>query len=303
MSFKLTILGTSSALPTTKRYTSAHVLNVHERFFLVDCGEATQVQLRRNKIRFSKLDYIFISHLHGDHFYGIFGLISTFALLGRTKPLHLFAHPKLENIINTVLGSEVPPFKIEYHALEYDKENKILDLKHLEVYSFPLKHRTQTCGFLFKEKEKLPNIKKEKILEYNLSITEIIAIKNGSGLTLESGELIKNEQLVIPPKRPRSYAYLSDTKYSDKYAPLLQQVDLLYHEATFDASKSKMAKKTGHSTAEDAANFAQLTNAKKLLMGHLSARYNDVKLHEKEAQKIFKNATFVNDNDTFTIKN
>jgi len=303
MSFKLTILGSGSALPTTKRFTSAHVLNVHERFFLIDCGEGTQVQLRRNKAKFSKLDHIFISHLHGDHFYGLFGLISTLGMLGRKSTLHIYAHPRLESIINSVLSSEEVNFKIEYHNLQFDESKLILETKHLEVTSFPLKHRTQTCGFLFKEKQKQANIRKDVVTEYNLTIPEILHVKNGSDLTLETGEVIANSILTTPPKVPRSYAYLSDTKYSIKYKILLQNVDLLYHEATFLAIESKLAKKTGHSTSVDAANFAKETNAKKLLLGHLSARYKDGEVHQEEARKIFPNSVFVNDNDTFIVKN
>lgn len=301
MSFKLTILGSSSAHPTAKRFPTAHVLNVNERLFLIDCGEGTQIQLRRFKIKFSRINDIFISHLHGDHYLGIFGLISSYNLLGRTNDLHIYAHSDLKEKINFILKSEKLNFKIIYHDLRYSEPQTILETKSIIVKSFPLTHRIQTCGFNFKEKEKLRNIDKKAIEKYKLGIADIVKIKNGYDFTTKSGETIPNNKLSFAPAPPRSYSYCSDTLYSEKIIPVLENTTLLYHEATFADDMRKLAQKTMHSTASDAARIAQKSNSERLIIGHFSSRYYNLEKHKEEAKAIFPNTEIVNDGDVFEV--
>ena len=303
MSFSLTILGSSSALPTTLRYPTAQVLNAFERFFLIDCGEGTQVQLRRYKIKFSRLNRILISHLHGDHVLGLIGLISTFNLLGRKTPLHIYAHSELEKLIRF----QIEFFKMDlsydlvFHPLNFKRSQLVYEDEKIVVTSFPLKHRIPTCGFLFKEKPALPNLKKEMIQKYDIPISEMVAIKNGSDLHLENGTIIPNDQLTTPAKPARSYAFVTDTLPQPQIAELIQDVDVLYHEATFPEERAEWAQNTFHCTGKQAGEIARLANAKKLLLGHFSARYKSVADIVNEARSVFPNATAVNDGDTFEI--
>ncbi len=304
MPFELTILGSSSALPTSERYPTAQVLNILGRFFLIDCGEGTQIQLRRNKIGFSRLKHIFISHLHGDHYYGLIGLISTLNLLGIRSDIHIYSPSELKGLIQPQLdfikgGMNV---NLVFHPLNFKKEQKIYSDKRVEVFSFPVKHSISTCGFLFKEVGKQPNIRKEAIREYNIPIAQIKEIKAGAGFTTESGVVISNKKLTIPPPRPRSYAFCTDTAYSEKIVESIKNVDLLYHEATFLEELSEFAAKTRHSTAADAAKIAKLANAGKLIIGHFSARFNDTRLFEKEAKSIFENTVAVKEGMVFKVK-
>jgi len=303
MTFSVTILGSNSALPTTKRYPTAQVLNVSERFFLVDCGEGTQLQLRRNHIKFSKINNIFISHLHGDHLFGLIGFISTLGLLGRNNDLHIYANKDLEAILTpqTDYFCKDIKFKIIYHHLNSKKAETIFEDKKVEVISFPLKHRVPTCGFLFREKPKEPNIRKDAIAKYGLSISDIVAIKNGADYFGDDGKIIEPAKLVLPPPTPLSYAFCSDTKYHPAIIPIIQDVDLLYHEATFADEHEKLAKKTTHSTARQAATIAKEAGAKKLILGHFSSRYDDLSVLEKEAKEIFPNTSLVNDGDVWDV--
>ncbi len=289
MIFSLTILGTSSALPTSKRFPTAHVLNVHERLFLIDCGEGTQMQLRKNNLRLSKLDSIFISHVHGDHTLGLVGLISSLNLLGRKAELKIYAHSSLEHILNTNLNFFIEELKFPLTFIPLDAKNHttILTTDKVIVESFPLKHRIYSNGFLFREVPKQPNIKKDAIEKYSLGLKDIVSIKNGADFITEEGEVIPNHTLTIPPKTPRSYAYCSDTQYFEKITQHIANVDLLYHEATFGEEMSALARKTGHSTAGQAAKIARLANAKKLIIGHYSSRYKDVTPLLDEAREIF----------------
>ena len=289
MKFSLTILGSNSAFPTSKRFPTAHVLNVHERFFLIDCGEGTQHQIRRNRFRFSKINHIFISHLHGDHYFGIFGLLSTMALLGRKADLHIFGLPDLKTIIDFQLNYfyEELPYKIVFHPLQYKYEEIIYSDKHVEVTSFPLKHRIPTCGFLFRETTKELRIKKDMIDFYQIPIKEIGRIKQGADFTNDEGELIPNNQLTHPPLPQRSYAFCSDTTYSEKIIPFIQNTDLLYHEATFLHELADQAKSSGHSTALQAGMIAKQAQVKKLIIGHFSSRYKDVTPLVEEARSVF----------------
>jgi len=289
MSFHLTILGTSSALPTSDRYPTAHVLTVHERLFLIDCGEGTQMQMRRYRIRFGKLEHIFISHLHGDHVFGLYGLLSTLNLMGRKNPIYLYGPIDLERLLNQHFADfDIHlNFEIKFTGISGNKQQLILDTKRITVTAFPLKHRVPTYGYLFREKEADLKILKEKILEYNISIKDIAAIKKGADLKMSDGQVIPNNILTVPAPAPKSYAFCSDTKYFKKLSSYVRGVDLLYHEATFDKSKTELAHQVGHSTASEAATVALEAGVKKLLIGHFSARYRDSSELEAEARQIF----------------
>jgi len=304
MTFSVTILGSNSALPTTKRYPTAQVLNVSERFFLIDCGEGTQLQLRSNKIKFSRINNIFISHLHGDHVFGLIGLISTFGLLGRTNDLHIYAHSDLEKILQPQIDYFCNDLRFElvFHHLNPREPELIFEDKNLEVTSFPLKHRVPTCGFLFREKQKQPNIIKEAISEFNLGIADIVKIKKGEPFYDGSGNPVDPDKLIIPPPVPRSYAFCSDTGYNPAMIPVIKDVNLLYHESTFADEHIDLAKKTTHSTARQAATIAKEANAGKLILGHFSSRYDDLSILEKEAREVFQETYLVNDGDVWKIK-
>ncbi|MCK5029252.1 MAG: ribonuclease Z [Bacteroidales bacterium] len=304
MTFELTILGSSSAVPTSKRNLTAHVLNVHERFFLIDCGEGTQLQIRRNKIRFGKINHIFISHLHGDHIFGLFGLLSTFNLLNREKDLHIYAHPNLEEILNQHLDyfEKSMSYKIIYHHLN-PKENKIIfEDERLIVETIPLKHRVPTCGFLFRETPHLRNLKKDVVKDHKILISKIRGIQEGNDYVNDDGEVILNSKLTLPPYKTRSYAYCTDTMYSEKIVPIIKNVDLLFHEATLAKNMKKQAKETSHSTSYDAASIAKKANVKKLIIGHFSARYKDVEPLVNEARSIFPETYSAEDGEKHTVE-
>jgi ribonuclease Z len=304
LTFELTILGSSSAVPTSKRNLTAHVLNAHERFFLIDCGEGTQLQIRRNKIKFGKINHIFISHLHGDHIFGLFGLISTFSLLNRQTDLHIYAHQELEKILNQHIEyfERTLPFKIVYHYLNSKKNEIIYEDKRITIETIPLKHRIPSCGFLFKEKPHLRNLKKNAVQKYEIPIKEIQKIKEGADLTLANGSIIPNAELTLAPYKHRSYAYCTDTAYAEKIVPILKNVDLLFHEATFTEQLKSQAKKTFHSTAKQAATIAQKANAKKLIIGHFSARYKDVTPLIQEAREIFATTFAAEDGERYVVE-
>ncbi len=291
MAFTLTILGSSSALPTSERFTSAHILNVYEHLFLIDCGEGTQIRLRQNKIPFSKIDHIFISHLHGDHFFGIFGLLSSFNILGRKNTIHIYSFPGIKEIINTSLkcaGQEFS-FPVIYHDLDNGGSNVIYSDKRLEVTSFPLNHRVPTCGFVFREKNKEKRITKSAINEYRIPISKINGIKKGNDFITDEGKIIKNELLTTNPEPPVSYAYCSDTLFNPEIIPFINKVSLLYHEATFLDDFSERAIKTYHTTARQAAEIAKIAEAGKLLIGHFSVRYKNFEGFLEESRNVFEN--------------
>jgi ribonuclease Z len=290
---KLTILGSSSALPTSERFPSAHVLNAHERLFLIDCGEGTQMQLRKNRIRLAKINHIFISHLHGDHVFGLYGLLSTFSLMGRKAPVHLYAPEKYYQIFNSHLDDfDIRlSFEIDFIPLKGKDPVQILNDKYLTVSSFPLDHRVPAFGFLFREKLSERNIIKEKIEEYHIPTVRIPAIKKGEDFVTADGIIIKNEDITFPPTVPLSYAYCSDTKYFRRLASFVRGVTLLYHEATFDKSLDQLAAITGHSTTLDAAKTALDAEVGSLIIGHFSARYKNISFLVEEARSLFP-ATF-----------
>ena len=303
MSFSLTILGTSSALPTSKRNLTAHLVNHDERFFLIDCGEGTQIQLRRFKTKFTRINHIFISHLHGDHVFGLFGLISSFSMLGRKAPLHIYSISKLEEILKSHFAffQEDIKYPIIYHSFNPKQSQVLYNDNKLEISTIPLKHRIPCVGFLFKELPKSLNIKKDIIDFYNLSIKDILRIKSGEDYISIEGNVIQNKQLTTNPLSPKSYAYCTDTKYTESIQTYAKGVTLLYHEATFIEKDAKLAKNTYHSTASQAAQAAVLLQSERLIIGHFSSRYKTDEAFLNEAKAIFPNTLLAEDGLTIQI--
>jgi ribonuclease Z len=303
MKFSLTILGSSSALPTSDRFLTAQVLNVNERFFLMDCGEGTQIQLRRCRIPFSKINHIFISHLHGDHVFGLPGLLSTFNLLGRVNDLHIHAHKSLKQILNQFLGQFYTNlgYNLIYHPLEDGKFSLTYEDKTLEIFSFPLQHRIECWGFLVREKVKMRNIRKEVIEMYGIPIKEIVNIKQGADFITSEGSIIENEKITIPPPSGKSFAFVTDTKFLPENAEILKGVDLLYHESTFLQEDAALAETTFHCTSVQAARMAELAQVKKLVIGHFSSRYKNSNLFLEQASSVFSNVELAEDCKTINI--
>ena len=288
--FQLLILGSSAATPTTTRNPTAQLLNIAERFFLIDCGEATQIQLRKYKARFQNINHIFISHLHGDHFFGLPGFLASMHLLGRKNELTIFAPPQLKEIIQLI--NKHSDTYLSYPITFIDTQNKTKELiwqdDKVEVYSLPLQHRINTTGFLFKEKPLPRNIDKYKLEKFNVSFSEIHKLKLGFDAVDNNGITIENHDLTIAPHAPRSYAFCSDTRFFEALASDISNVDLLYHEATFLEDKTDRASQTYHSTAKQAAEMAVLCKAKKLILGHFSARYDNLNEFLNEAKPVFE---------------
>lgn len=301
--FKLTILGCSSATPTSKRHPTSQVLNIGNSYFLIDCGEGTQIQLRKYKIKFQRINHIFISHLHGDHYLGLMGFLMSMHLLGRTEELHLYCKAELKEIIDIQLKHSQTGlcYPIIYHPLKYDESEIIYENDKLTVETILLSHRIPTCGFLFKEKSLLRSIIKEKLDEYNIPIEKIPGIKAGNDFITEKGILVPNKELTEEPPMPKAYAYCSDTCYMDSVAEKVKGVDLLYHEATFMNDRKERAKETFHSTTIDAGNIAKKANVKKLLIGHYSARYKELEPMLAETKTVFENSFLAHEGDTHQI--
>jgi len=262
------------------------------------------MQLRKYRIRLGKIHHIFISHLHGDHIFGIFGLLSSFSLLGREEPLHVFGPEGLEEMILDHLKffQNDLGFELYFHRIQCRRPAIIHEGKNISVLSLPLVHRIPTCGFLFREQPRERNILKEKISEYNIPLMDIVKIKQGADFVRPGGRPIPNAELTLPPRAPRSYAYCSDTRMNKDLLPLLEGVDLLYHEATFAHEDVSLAHETFHSTARQAADLAAEAGVGKLLIGHFSSRYKDTSLLEKEAREVFPDTVAVNDGDRFEIE-
>jgi len=301
--FNVTILGSNSAIPTIKRNPTAHLVNHNERYFLIDCAEGTQIQLRKYRIKMQRIHHIFISHLHGDHFFGLIGLISSMHLLGRKKELHIYAPPELENILNVQLEASqtelVYPFN--FHPIDPDKHDTIYEDEKLIVETIPLDHRIPTCGFLFKEKMGKRKLNKDLISELNIPVNEYLNLKNGSDYTDSNGQTTKNDQLTSEPHPTRSYAYCSDTGYYEKIIPIVKNVDLLYHEATFAHEMVDVAREKFHSTSVDAATIAKKAEAKNLIIGHFSTHYESSQELLKEAKTVFKNTRAASDGKTYDV--
>jgi len=301
--FELLILGSSSAAPTSYRNPSAQLLNIAERFFLIDCGEATQIQLRKYKAKFQKIDHIFISHLHGDHFFGLPGLLSSMHLLGRKQEINIYAAEPLKEIIDKInsVSETRMNYEVKWHFTKDDKLNLLFEDEKTQVFSFPMKHRIFCTGFLFKEKPLMRKIDKFQLEKNNISTAEIQKLRNGEDVLNEDGVLIKNKAVTIDPEPPRSFAYCSDTIYDEDMIQYIKNVNLLYHESTFLNDKVKRAKETFHSTAEQAAMIAAKADVNHLLLGHYSARYTDTELFVNEASPFFKNLTLANEGKKIKI--
>jgi len=292
MSISLTILGCHSATPRTFAHPTSQFLEINNRHFLIDCGEGTQVQLRKYKIKFSAINHVFISHLHGDHFFGLIGLISTFGLLKRTKELHIFGPKGIQEIITLQLkiSKSWVSYELIFHELENKNSELIFEDSNVEVYTIPLHHRIYTNGFLFKEKLGERKLNIEVIKEISeIDICDYQNLKNGKDFTSEDGTVIKNKILTFNPHKPLSYGYCSDTTYKPDIIPLIKNVDLLYHESTFLNDKKELAKTTKHATAEEAAIIAKKATVGQLILGHYSSRYNDLNLFKEEAETVFSN--------------
>ena len=304
MGFSVTILGNSSAKPTPKAHPSAQVVNLNEQYYLVDAGEGVQQQLIRRGINPLRLRAVFISHLHGDHCFGLFPLIATLGLEGKRTPLDIYAPAPMGEILEyhrRYFWDDLP-YEVKWHEVRTTEHAIIMQNNTLEVWSIPLRHRVPTAGYLFKEKQPGRNVDKFKIEKYGLSIAQIVAAKRGEDITLEDGQIIPNDELTYIPYQARSYAYLSDTAYSAKAAERVHGVDLLYHETTYSTSEAMFAKGRGHSTTIEAAKVAAKAEAKRLIIGHFSSRYKSHETLVEECRTIFPNSDIAAEGMTFNIE-
>ena len=301
--FELLILGSSAATPTANRNPTAQLLNIAERFFLIASGEGTQMQMRKYKARFQSVNHIFISHLHGDHFYGLPGFLASMHLLGRKNELTIYGPKELEEIINMIHkhSETYLNYPLNFVYTQNTSKQLIFEDEKVEVYSLPLKHRIATTGFLFKEKPLFRNIDKYKLEKMNVSFAEIHKLKQGLDAIDNNGNIIKNNELTLDPIKQRSYAFCSDTKFFEELSNDIKDVDLLYHESTFLEEKADRAKQTFHSTAKQAAQMAVLANAQKLILGHFSARYGHLEEFLEDAKPIFPNTELATEGQLFSL--
>ena len=300
---KLTILGSSASTPKINNYTTSQLLKIKNHHILIDCGEGIQMQLRKLKVNFNKISHVFISHLHGDHYFGLIGLISTFRLLGRVSDLNIYAPEGLQEIINLQLKLSCSwlNYKVYFHALTGKNQKMIFKNRDFNVKTIPLNHRIYTNGFLFEEKFYERNLIKSKIKEYKLDIDDIKKIKDGCDITLENGKKLKNSFFLKNPKESKRYAFCSDTAYYPDIVELISSVNCLYHESTFLDSHCDLAKKTKHSTAAEAAKIARAANVEKLILGHFSNRYKNLEKFLDEAKIHFKNVELAIEGTEFDI--
>ncbi len=300
---ELTILGCHSATPRENKYTTSQLLEAHGNLFLIDCGEGTQMQLRKAKAKFTRIKHIFISHLHGDHFFGLIGLISTFRLLGRKTPLNVYGPKGIKQIITLQLkmSNSWTDYPLHFHELSSSKSEIIYEDDTVFVSTLPLDHRIYTNGFLFTTKTNKRKINAKAVMNLDLEPFQYSQLQKGFCIKLSDGTIIKNKELTLDPESPKKYAYCSDTAYSKTLISLIKGVDLLYHEATFLEKHADLAKKTKHSTALQAAKIANAAEVKKLLIGHYSNRYSDKKDFFKEASKVFKSIFLSEELKTFSI--
>lgn len=301
--FKIHILGCGSALPTLHHYASAQVVEMRGKQFMIDCGEGTQMQLRRSRIRFTKLSTVFITHLHGDHCFGLIGMISTFGLLGRTAKLDVYAPKELELMLQEQMRMFCHNFDYEvaFHAVDTRKQQVVYEDRSLTVESIPLEHRMPCCGYLFKEKATLPHIRRDMIDFYQIPVSQINNIKAGSDWITAEGETVPNSKLVEAADQPRSYAYCSDTRYIPTLHERIRGVTALYHESTYGEDNLLMAEKYYHSTARQAALVARDAGAGKLLLGHYSSRYEDENVLLNEAKQVFENSFLCDEQMVFEL--
>lgn len=300
---KVTVIGCGSALPTLHHNNAAQVVEVDGHLYLIDCGEGTQVWLRRSKLAFSRISAIFITHIHGDHVFGLIGLISSFNLLDRDKPLHVFASKELEEFLNLQIKMFCRDmgYEVIFHAVDTTKKQVIYEDEKVTVKSLPLNHRMPCSGFIFSEKQKLPHINREMVDFYKVPNYKLNDIKNGLDFVAEDGEIVPFTRLTTPAEKPKSYAYCSDTKYIPDLYKQLEEVDVLYHEATYANDRKEQAAKYYHSTAEEAAMVARDAKVSRLYIGHYSQRYNDEKLLLEEARKVFQETYLTNENMEISI--
>ena len=301
--FKVHILGCGSALPTLQHNASSQIVELREKLFMIDCGEGTQIQLRRSRIHFSKIIAVFISHLHGDHCFGLPGMISTFGMTGRTAPLHIYAPAAFEPILDQTLSffCQGLEFKVVFHAVDTTQNKVVYEDRSLTVETIPLQHRIDCCGYLFREKPILPHIRRDMIDFYKIPISQINNIKAGADWVTAEGKVIANSRLTTPAEPARSYAYCSDTRYIKTLHELVKGVSTLYHESTYSAEDAERARLYWHSTSQDAARVARDASVGKLLLGHFSARYNNESQLLEEAKEIFPNSYLTREGATFDI--
>lgn len=287
--FDLHILGCGSALPTTRHFPTSQVVNLRDKLFMIDCGEGAQLQFRKSRLKFSRLNHIFISHLHGDHCFGLLGLISTLNLLGRTAELHIHSPKGLEELLTPMLRffNRQMTYKVLFHEFDTKEPSAIYEDRSLTVTTIPLRHRMPCCGFLFAEKPRPNHILRDMVDFYQVPVYELNRIKNGADYTTPEGEVVPNARLTTPAEAPRRYAYCSDTICLPSIVGQIQGVDLLFHEATFAEDAAPRARETFHTTASQAAQIARDAGVKKLLIGHFSARYDDEQLLLDEARALF----------------
>lgn len=296
--FELHILGCGSALPTTRHFATSQVVNLRDKLFMIDCGEGAQMQLRKSRLKFSRLNHIFISHLHGDHCFGLMGLISTFGLLGRTAELHIHSPKGLEELLTPMLNffCHTLAYKVIFHEFDTRQTSVVYEDRSMTVTTIPLQHRIPCCGFLFAEKARPNHIIRDMVDFYKVPVYELNRIKNGSDYVTPEGEVIANTRLTWPSDPPRKYAYCSDTIFRPEIVEQLSGVDLLFHEATFAESELARAKETYHTTAAQAARIALEAGVRQLVIGHFSARYEDESILLKEASAVFPNTILAKEN-------
>ena len=296
--FELHILGCGSALPTTRHFATSQVVNLRDKLFMIDCGEGAQMQLRKSRLKFSRLNHIFISHLHGDHCFGLMGLISNFGLLGRTAELHIHSPKGLEELLTPMLNffCHTLAYKVIFHEFDTRQTSVVYEDRSMTVTTIPLQHRIPCCGFLFAEKARPNHIIRDMVDFYKVPVYELNRIKNGSDYVTPEGEVIANTRLTRPSDPPRKYAYCSDTIFRPEIVEQLSGVDLLFHEATFAESELARAKETYHTTAAQAARIALEAGVRQLVIGHFSARYEDESILLKEASAVFPNTILAKEN-------
>ena len=301
--FRVHILGCGSALPTLHHNASAQVVEIRGKLFLVDCGEGTQVQLRRSRLRFTKISAVFITHLHGDHCFGLIGMLSTFGLLGRTARLAIYAPAALEDMLKQQMQMFCHDFdyEVDFHPVDTRLQQIVYEDRSLTIETIPLEHRMPCCGYLFREKPSLPHIRRDMIDFYQIPTSQINNIKAGSDWTMPDGEVVRNERLVEPAAPARSYAYCSDTRYIPTLHQRIRNVSTLYHESTYGEDNLLMAQKYYHSTARQAALVAREAGVGQLLLGHYSSRYEDEQVLLREAQNVFENTYLTDENAVFDV--